>query len=92
MPVLSGNTSSSATSTAYDIPCSIRFFSLVNKSGGAITVNVGVLYGSTVAIIPYNLSMAAGDTLISNNEILIPVGHQVYISTSGSLDYYFVLE
>jgi len=92
MPVFKGNTSTNATSTAYDNPAKILSFSIVNKSGGAITVNVGILSGSTFAIVPYNLAMDAGDILNSDDVILLPVGYQISVVTSGNIDYFFTIE
>lgn len=92
MAVFYGNTSSNATSTAYSIVSTINFFSLVNKSGGTITVNMGILYGSTYSITPYSISLADGEAYISNDRILVPIAHQISITTSGSLDYYVVIE
>jgi hypothetical protein len=91
--VFKGNTSTSATSTAVNIPQRILSFSLVNKSGGAITVNAGVLYGSTIMFAPLNSALAAGEAYIySGNPITLEADHQVYVEATGSCDYYFTLE
>jgi hypothetical protein len=92
MPVFNGNTSTNATSTAYENPFKLKYFNITNKSGGVVTVNVGILYGSTFVITPYNLVLSAGDMLVSDDEILVAIGHQIYLTTTGSVDYYFALE
>lgn len=87
-----GSTNTSVTFTAVNIPTTIKWFSLVNKTGGVVTVNMGVLYGSTFAIIPYNKSLSTGDAYISNDEILVPANNQITITASGNIDYYVVIE
>lgn len=91
MPTFSGNTATSAASTAYKLPARIKAFSLVNKTGGAITVNVSILYGSTnIYIIELNKSLAAGAAYrVDVADILLPANRQIYVLTSGSVDYYF---
>lgn len=93
MPVLKGNTSSAAQSTAYSIPAYLISFSVVNKTGGAVTINVGILYGSTYDIIPLSKSLAIGEAYIySGQPILIPINHQISLTTSGNVDYYFTIQ
>jgi len=94
MPVYAGNTTTSAVSTELNIPAKIKSFSLVNKTGGAVTVNVSVLYGSTaLSIIPLNKSLAAGEAYIySGEEISLLAGRVIYVLVSGSVDYYFSYE
>lgn len=87
MSVFKGNTATTATDTAKTIPASIVSFSLANKTGGAITASLGMLYGSTFFIL-YNKSIATGDSYIySGNPVTLPIGYQVFISASGSCDY-----
>lgn len=95
MSVFSGNTTTSATSTAYEIPAKIVSYSLVNKSGGAVLVNVSVLYGSTNIWLPpsLNKSLAAGEAYVYGGEaITLLAGRTIYITVDGSLDYYFSIE
>ena len=92
MAVFSGNSATSATSTAYDIPKKIKSLSLVNKTGGAITVNASIFYGSTnIWITPYEHPLAANQGYFDDKEIIIPAGYQIYVLVSGSTDYYFTL-
>lgn len=95
MPVFSGNTSTSATSTAYEIPSKIVSYSLVNKSGGAVLVNVSILYGSTNIWLPpsLNKSLAAGEAYVYSGEsITLLAGRTIYVLVNGSVDYYFSIE
>lgn len=93
MPSFIGRTSSAAQSTAYNIPCNLISFSIVNLTGGAVTVNVGVLFGSTFKIIPLAKSIAAGDYFVySGPPILIPANYQISLTASGSVDYCFSIQ
>lgn len=94
MPVFSGSTSTSATSTAYTSPATIKSFSLVNKSGGAITVSASILYGSTnVSIMESSKSLAAGEAyrVDLTNIVLLP-NYLIYVLVSGATDYYFTIQ
>lgn len=93
MPAFFGNTSGIVSSTAYNLPTKITAFSLVNKSGGGITVNVGIISGSAIFIIPLNKALAAGEAYIySGDAINVLAGYSIYVSVSGSTDYYFTIE
>ena len=90
MPVFSGNTSTSAISTAFALPATIRSFSITNKSAGAVTVNASILLGSTnIWITPLNVSLAAGEMYKGTEEITLLIGEIIYVLVSGSCDYYF---
>lgn len=92
MPVFGGTTATNATSTAYNIPTTIVGFSLANKTGGAITVSIGVLYGSTFYFL-FNHSLGAGvEYVYEGNEILVEANRQIYIAASGSCDYYVTIK
>jgi hypothetical protein len=89
-----GNTSTSATSTAYGIQYKIKSIRLVNKTGGAITVNVSILYGSTNTwITPFNKSVAANDYFVYDpcDVDLIPDA-SIHVLVNGSCDYTITLE
>lgn len=93
MPQFSGNTSSAAQSTAYNIPCMLISFSVVNKAVGAAVINVGILYGSTFDIIPFGKSLGAGEAYIYSGEpILIPKNHKISLTSTASVDYVFTIE
>lgn len=92
MVIFSGNTSTSALSDAKNIASRLKSFSLVNKSGGSITVSVSILYGST------NISIYSGDIdagaayVHTGEEIGILKERRIYVLVSGACDYYFTLE
>lgn len=93
MPVFSGSTSTSATSTAYAIPSEIKSFSVTNISGGVVTLNVSIIYGSTnILISPYNYSLASDGIYEDSKGIKLLADHQIYILVDGSCDYYFSIE
>lgn len=92
MPVFSGNTSSSATSTAYDNPVLIKSFSVTNKTASGVTVSVSILYGSTNTMItPLNITVAPNEIFEDSKGILVLPGRQIYVLVSGDCDYYFTL-
>lgn len=73
MPVFEGNTSTNALKDALNIASEITSFSLINKSGGAITVNVYIRDkdNNDTSIIPYNLSISANTGYVSDSKILV---------------------
>lgn len=92
MPVLFGNTATSVTSGALNIPSKIISFSLANKTGGSITVSIGVLFGSTFYFL-FNHSLSTGvEYIYPGKPILVSANHQIYIAASGSCDYYVTIE
>lgn len=92
MPDFSGNTTTSDTSAVYNNPVAIKSFNITNKTGGAVTVNAAILYGSTaVWITPLNKSLSAGEMYEDDKEILILPGRQIYILVSGGCDFHFTL-
>ncbi len=96
MSVFKGNTASTATSEANNIPSDIISFSIANKTGGTITASVGVLYGSTATYFLYTKPLAAAGALESEyiytgKPIRIEANHQIFVSVSGSTDFYFTI-
>lgn len=92
MPVFKGTTSSSATSSPYNIAALIRSFSIVNKGAGANNVVVAVLYGSTNIYI-LNAALDAGEQYVYTGQpITLPAEHVIYVLASADCDYYFSLE
>lgn len=91
MPVFSGNTSSSATSTAYAVPAKIISWSLVNKSGGSLTYSVAILYGSTNTYIANGTLSSGGEVRVTLTDIVLLIGRQIYVLVNGSTDYFFTI-
>ena len=95
MPVVQGNISGSIKSVALNIPCKIKSFSLWNRSGLAIVVNVGVVTSGTDRYIQAaNLAAlgSAGCSVYYEVDISVLANAQILITASGSCDYYFSLE
>lgn len=93
MPVFFGTTSSSAIGDAINIPYKVKSFSVANKTGGSITVSVGVVYGSTIVYWLYNEPLNSGENYVwLGDEILIESGYAIFVSASASCDYYFSTE
>lgn len=94
MPIFAGNISGSIFQVAANIPSGIMTYSIVNKSGAGVTVNLYISdnNGSDISIIPMDLTLNAGDTLYSSNGVRVLSGSSIYIVTSGSIDYYFSVE
>lgn len=93
MPVLSGNISGSILCDSYDIPCKIISYVLTNKAVGNITVNLAIRTSNgDIHLLPDGLTLAEGDSHRENVTMLLPSGFSVFITSSGSCDYYFSLE
>ena len=95
MPVQSGNVSGSRTLAAFNIPSKIVSFSLANKTGGAITARVGIIYGSTFDVL-YNVPLAAAGSsgcsyIYAGEPILLPANNAIFLTFSGLCDYYFTI-
>lgn len=94
MPVFSGNTSGSILQVVANIPSEIISYSLVNKTGGAITVTVYIVETGVIqlAVSPYQVSLLAGEAYVSDTKILVMADRSIHIVTSGSCDYYFSIQ
>lgn len=89
MPVFSGNTSGSIASIAYNIPSTIKSYSLTNKSGGSITANLVIIPNGGTPVYVWSGSIATGASQTSDVPIKLLAGYQILIVVSGSCDYYF---
>lgn len=94
MPVIEGNTSGSILQVVADIPSEIISYSLVNKTGGAITVTVYIVETgvSQLAVSPYQVSLSAGEAYVSDTKILVMSNRSIHVVASGSCDYYFSIQ
>jgi hypothetical protein len=91
--VFNGSTSSNATSVALESSGDIVSYTIANKSGGAITASVGIFYGSSITYILYNEAIGAGETYVYLGGVVnIQSGYAVFVSVSGSADYYFTIK
>ena len=92
MPVFEGNTSGSIASIAKNIPAKIISYSLVNRTGGSITVSVLIIPDGGTPVYVWSGSIAANSTQSDDKDIILLKGYQILIITSGSVDYYFSIE
>lgn len=92
MNTFSGNTSSSALSTAYDLPYTITSWSIVNKSGGSLAYSVSIIYGSTNIYIANGTLSSGGEFRVALTEEILLAGRQIYVLVNGSSDYYFSIK
>lgn len=82
-----------ALSDIYDLPFNISFFTVANKAGGTVTLNVYVTDGSNdISIVPKDLQLSVGDLLEGNYEQLMDGGNQIKIVSNGTVDYFFTIE
>lgn len=87
-----GNTSGTAESTAFSLSILINSFRVVNKTGGAVTVNVYLSYGGNlVSIMPYNYSLSANQKYEETEGIILRPDEVIRVVASGSVDYDFTL-
>lgn len=95
MPVISGTTSGSIKSTALNIPCTIKSFSLYNKTGGSVSASIGVVVSGTDRYIHHSTLAAMGSTdssfLVETN-IGVPAYAQILIVASGEVDYFITID
>jgi hypothetical protein len=90
MPVFDGITSSSATEVANNIPSGVLSFSIANTSGGGVTVNLYIGEASAyVRIVPKDLALDDGDTVYNDNPIKVLAGKNIFLTTTGTVEYYF---
>jgi hypothetical protein len=93
--VFDGTTATNATSTASQNTTDIISFTIANKSGGAITASVGIFYGSAITYVLYNEPLGGSDPnnyVYLGNRIRVLPDYQIFVSVSGTADYYFTIE
>lgn len=93
MPVpFRGNINGEVLSQSQNLPMLVEGFTLVNKTGGTIGVNVYLMVGGTeVAVMPLNKQLAAGEMYEATNQVIILATEQIKVQTSGSTDYNFYI-
>lgn len=94
--VFDGTTASNATSIASGNATDIVSFTISNKTGGAVTVRVGIFYGSAIVYILYNEPLAAAGSAGCNyvylgEKIRVLPGYQIFVNVSGTCDFYFTI-
>lgn len=95
MSILSGTTAGSIKSTALNIPCTIKSFSVYNKTGVAVVVTIAIEQNSSdtyIASVNLAASGSTGSSFYQEANIKVPKLGKIYITTSGSIDYYFTID
>ena len=93
--VIQGTTSGSIQSTGINTAGTLKCFSLYTKSGGAIVATIGIVIdGSETRIFNFNLAATgtATSSVYQETEMEIEKTAQIFVITSGSLDYYIIVE
>ncbi len=90
METFRGNTSSDATSEQFPLPKVVNNFTLVNKTGGGISVNVYLLNdGDAVSISAFPTAINAGAIYTDIIPRLLRTEEQIKLVTTGDTDYSF---
>jgi len=89
MSVFRGSGTGTINSTAKNIPATISSFSIVNTSGGNITVTVYV-GDITISAVAYTLK--TGQAYIRDTNIRMEAGDVISIISTGVVEYYFTIE
>ena len=91
--VFRGNINGEVSSTVYNLPFKIKFFTVANKNGGQVNINIWIKNNSEqLSIVPENLSLNDGDMLQGDYAQIFEAGNQIVLSSNGSVDFYFTVE
>ena len=93
--VFDGTVTTTAISNPFDTAADIVSFSIANKSGGAVTVKVGIFFGSSITYILYDEPLGGSDPanyVYLGGRITIPTGYAIFVSASAACDYYFTIK
>lgn len=86
-----GNTSIVVGNTPLNLPMVIENFLIVNKTAGAVTVNVYLIGTTTINLTPLNKSISAGESYESTRQTVMFATDVIRVQPSGSVDYDFTL-
>jgi hypothetical protein len=94
MPVLKGNTNSNLALTGFNIPSTIKSVILSNRESFPIylTLYVQETGESDIAITAVGYRLLSGQAYIRDIPILVRAENNIYIETTGSVDYYISVE
>lgn len=88
-----GNTSVEVFSNVSDLPLVLTGYSVVNKTGGSVTVNIYLISGAAqICISPLNQVLTVGQMIESTNQVVILASEQIKLKPSGNVDYNFTLD
>jgi hypothetical protein len=91
MPLITGTISGSIQSISYDVPSRCTWFSVFNRTGGAGTVNLGVVVSGR-DIYFKSISLAANASSDEKVDIKLLAGTKILIVSSVSIDYVFTID
>lgn len=91
MPLITGTISGSIKSISYNVQSRCTWFSVYNRTAGAITVNLGVVISGR-DIYFKSISLAANASSDELVDITLFAGTKILIVASGSIDYTFNIE
>ena len=90
METFRGNTNSEATSEQFPLAKVVNNFTLVNKAGAGVSVNVYLLNdGSSISISAFPTAINAGAIYTDEIPRLLRANEQIRLVTTGSTDYSF---
>jgi hypothetical protein len=94
MPVLKGNTSINLALDGFNIPSMIKSIILSNKEEASIylTLYIQEPDQDDVAITAVGYRLLQGQAYIRDIPILVRPFNNIYIETTGSVDYYITIE
>ena len=94
MPVLKGSVSGSISTISYNIPCKVLSGFFVNKSSGAVILNIYVASGSGSdrQIIPLNTTLISGTMYVFQDVFKMAADDYFIITTNANLEYYITVE
>lgn len=93
MPVFSGITSSSATEVAVNIPSGLLSFTITNSSGGNVSLNLYIGVASEyVRILPKDMLLNNGDLITNDTPIKVLANKNIFLTSTGNVEYYFSIE
>ena len=86
-----GNISGTEDSDTFTLPRLINNYTIVNKTGGAVTVNVYLIGLEDINISPLNKSINANESYENTVPRVALPTESIRVQSSGSVDYFFQL-
>ena len=88
-----GNTSGTFISPQKNLPFVLENFSIVNKTGGSVSINVYKLINnsSLYCIAPFSNSINANESYENYRQTVLLAYEQIKLESSGDVDYDFTL-
>lgn len=92
MAVISGTTSGSVLSRSFGNAAKIISYSIVNKSTTtAVSYRLSIVLAGSLTHIRYR-TLAAYESYSEECDIILNPSHEILITATGSIDYYFSVE